>query len=224
MIRQDYLLRMVDRCVQALTRSLRLTELGEFPEARAELDQGIRNLAGLDLDQVSGLTESELMTFLLRGEPTQVLRQKCMLLTALLRQAGDVQAAQGNKSQARSLYLKALNLQLDVLAREAPFDIPEAVPRVEVLLRALEGESLPLPTYGALMQYWERSGQYAKAEDALFAMLEAYPAHPALAEFGLQFYERLLRQSDEALESGNLPRSEVLAGLAELKSRRVGPS
>jgi tetratricopeptide (TPR) repeat protein len=219
MIRRDYLLRMVEQCVQALARGLRLTQEREFEAARGELDQGIRDLAGLDLEQVNRLSEAELMALLLRGEPTQVLRQKCMLLTALLRQAGDLQAAQGNAVEARMLYLKALNLQLDVLGRESSFDFPEVVPRVEVLLSALEGEPLPLPTSAALMQYYERLGQFGKAEDALFAMLEAQPAHPALAEFGIQFYERLLRQGDEALTLGNLPRPEVEAGLAELKSR-----
>jgi hypothetical protein len=34
---------------------------------------------------------------------------------------------------------------------------------------------------------------------------------------GMAFYERLKHQSDEVLESGNLPRDEVEAGLAELQ-------
>jgi tetratricopeptide (TPR) repeat protein len=219
MIRRDYLLRMVEQCVQALARGSRLTQERAFEAARGELDQGIRDLAGLDLEQVSRLSEAELMALLLRGEPTQVLRQKCMLLTALLRQAGDLQSAQGNAVEARMLYLKALNLQLDVLGRESSFEFPEVVPRVEVLLSALQGEPLPLPSSAALMQYYERLGQFGKAEDALFAMLEAQPAHAGLVEFGIRFYEGLLRQGDEALALGNLPRPEVEAGRAELKSR-----
>ena len=88
-------------------------------------------------------------------------------------------------------------------------------------LFALAGAPLPLATEARLMQHYERLGQFGRAEDALFAMLEQDPQNPGLAEFGLSFYERLLRQTDGNLESGNLPRAEVEAGLAELRERRT---
>ncbi len=219
MIRRDYLLRMVDQCLQALTRSLRLTQEQQFDAARAELDQAVRDLTGLDLNQVSELSEAELTAVLLQGDATQVLRQKCMLLVALLRQAGDTHAAQGNSQRASVCYLKALNLLLQALAREGAFDFPEFVPSVEALVSTLDSDVLPVETNAALMQHYERLGQYAKAEDALFAILEAQPDQPGLRAFGIQFYERLLRQTDEALELGNLPRPEVEGGLAELRAR-----
>ena len=59
------------------------------------------------------------------------------------------------------------------------------------------------------MQHYERSQEFAKAEDALFAMLEAEPGNAGLVEFGVAFYERLRGQSDAALEAGKLPRSEL---------------
>ena len=33
-----------------------------------------------------------------------------------------------------------------------------------------------------LMQHYERTGEFAKAEDALFAMLDAQPDNPAIVE------------------------------------------
>ena len=71
------------------------------------------------------------------------------------------------------------------------------------------------------MQYYEYLGEFGRAEDALFAMLEQEPANPALIDFGLAFYERLRRQTDASLEAGNLPRAEVEAGLAELGQRKM---
>jgi hypothetical protein len=219
MIRRDYLLRMIEQCVQALARSLRLTKEGAFAEARAEIDGALRTLSGLDSDRLTGLSEAELMALLLRGEPTQVLREKCFLLAALLRQAGDVHAAEFRAAESRACYLKGLNLQLEILLREGPFEFPEYAPGIDVLMKSLEGEPLPLHTEAGLMQYFESIGQYAKAEDALYRMLEAEASNRAAMEFGVQFYDRLRRRTDEELALGNLPRAEVEAGLAELKSR-----
>jgi len=72
------------------------------------------------------------------------------------------------------------------------------------------------------MQHYERLGKFGKAEDALFALLEAEPNEPRLLEFGITFYQRLKSQSDDSLGAGNLPRAELNAGLAELERRKAG--
>jgi hypothetical protein len=86
---------------------------------------------------------------------------------------------------------------------------------------ALRGSRLPLETQALLMQHYERSGEFGKAEDALFAMLEAEPGNAGLVGFGVSFYERLQGQSDAGLATGNLPRPELETGLAELRKRRA---
>ena len=52
-------------------------------------------------------------------------------------------------------------------------------------------------------------------------MLEAEPDNDALVRFGIAFYQRLLLQSDAALNAAGLPQAEVKEGLAELQGRRV---
>jgi hypothetical protein len=54
-----------------------------------------------------------------------------------------------------------------------------------------------------------------KAEDVLFDCLDKDDA----AAPGLAFYERLRTKSDEELERGGLPRTEVEEGRQELLSR-----
>jgi len=219
MLRRDYVLRMIEQCIQALTRSLRSMQQGQFDLASQEVNQAVQSLVGLDLPQVNRLSETELLSALLTGEPTQTLRQKCMMLVALLHRAGDIFTQQGNDLDSRTCYLRALNVQLDVLLREGAFDFPEFVPKVEVLVQTLAGTELPAMTLAALMRHYESTGQFAKAEDTLFCLLDAHPGQPDLVAFGIQFYDRLARQSDEALLLGNLPRGEVQAGLAELQAR-----
>jgi hypothetical protein len=106
------------------------------------------------------------------------------------------------------------------LARGEVFECPEFVPKVETLKEALQGSRLPLRTHAMLMQHYERTGEFAKAEDALFAMLDTGPSNDAIMDFGIAFYQRLLTQSDAALNEANLPRAEVEEGLKELQHRR----
>src|SRR4029077_11700391 len=116
-------------------------------------------------------------------------------------------AAQGRVEESRVCYLKALHLLLDVLARGEVFECPEFVPKVEMLESALKGSQLSVPTHALLMQQHERTGEFAKAEDELFAMLDAEPDNERIVEFGVAFYQRMLAQSNTALIAANLPRS-----------------
>ena len=87
-------------------------------------------------------------------------------------------------------------------------------------MAALSDAPLPLHTELLLMRHYERTGQFARAEDALFAMLDLDPENARVQDFGAAFYQRLEGKSDAALEAGDLPRPEIVAGLAEVEKRR----
>jgi hypothetical protein len=76
---------------------------------------------------------------------------------------------------------------------------------------------LPAGTHALLTEHYERTGEFAKAEDALFALVETEPGNAAVVELGTAFYDRLQRHSEAALLAGNLPRPELAAGLAALR-------
>ena len=71
------------------------------------------------------------------------------------------------------------------------------------------------------MQHYERTGSFAKAEDAFFELLDVERGNSGVIEFGIAFYERLKNQTDDALAAGDLPRAEVEAGLGELRDRKT---
>jgi hypothetical protein len=112
-----------------------------------------------------------------------------------------------------------LHLLLYVLAGEEIHDWPDFVPRIEVFASALKNSPLPLESQVLLMQHYERAGEFGKAEDALFSMLDRHAENERLLRFGIAFYERILSQPDAGLETGNLPRHEAEASLAELRQR-----
>ena len=219
MIRRDYMLRGIEEFVRTLARIALLRKGRRWDEASETVDAEFQLLVGEGAQTVARLSETELLARVIRSEPTQAVRDKTLMAIALLHEAGGVASEQGRAEESHEYYLKALHLLLEALARSEDHECPEFVPKVEMIVQALRGAPLPLRTHAMLMEYYERTGQFARAEDALFAMIEAEPNKAEIAEFGLTFYPRLLAQSDAALVAGNLSRAEAQAGMEEVKAR-----
>ena len=222
MIRRDYILRMLEEFFQFLARLQSLKRGQLWNEAAGALDEEFQRLVHAGPETVAGLSETELLARLIQGEPTQVVRDKALVLTALLKEAGEVEAGRNRLEPSRACYLKGLQLLLGTLATGEVDEFPDFVPRVEYFVTALAAAPLPLETQARLMQHYERAGDFGKAEDMLFSMLESGEKDLALTEFGIAFYERLRGRSDASLEVGNLPRAELEAGLAELRGGKPG--
>jgi hypothetical protein len=209
MIRRDYILRMIEEFMQVLSRINSLKRGQLWREADDLIDAEFKRLISAGAETAAQMSETELLAKLIQGEPTQVVHHKALLLTTLLNEAGDLALAQGRA--------------LETLARTDVSDFPDFVPKVEAFVEALRDAPLPLSTQARLMAHYERLGEFGKAEDALFAMLEAEPHEPKLLEFGIGFYQRLGSHSDATLSAGNLPRAELQAALAELERRSRSP-
>ena len=219
MIRRDYILRMIEEFAQALVRMRSLKTEQRWDEARETLQNEFQRMLGVTPEALVRFSETELLACLIKTESTLAVREKTLMLSALLKEAGDLAVVQNRSEEGRALYLKGLHLLLDALGQNEPSEVIAFVPQVEVFVSALEDAPLPVQTYGILMQHFERTGQFGKAEDALFSLLELETEHSAVLESGISFYQRLQSYSDAQLEEGNLPRSEVLSGLAELRQR-----
>ena len=220
MIRRDYILRMIEEFMQALARIRSLKQGQRWDEASGELDDELKKLICDDWRTVARIPETELLARLMQDGPTHALSARTLILTTLLKEAGDVATAADEMVENRECYLKALHLLLEILARGEVFDCPEFVPKIEMLVATLQSVPMPVRTQAMLMQHYERTGEFAKAEDTLFAMLDAEPDNAAILEFGIAFYQRLRSQSDAALNEANLPRDEVEEGLKVLQHRR----
>ena len=129
--------------------------------------------------------------------------------------------ARAGLEESRQYYLKGLHLLLDTFGRNEITERPDFVPAVEAFLTGLRDAPLPVKTNAMLMRHYERTGEFAKAEDALFGMVDAGPDDIELLDFGRLLYQRLLGLGDDTLMAGNLPRAEVEAGLAELDARQA---
>ncbi len=224
MIRRDYVLRMIQEFAEALSRIRSLKKAKKWEEARASIEEEFKHQTGLTPDDLVRLSETELLAILIRTENTLAVREKSLILCTLLQEAGDLAEQQEDSTRARSLHLKGLHLLLDAIARDVAADIPEFVPRVDAFVARLSADEIPPTTHVRLMQYYEQTKQFGKGEDSLFSVMELESANPAVLEFGISFYQRLLTRSEAELEEGNLPVAEVQAGLASLMQRKNAPA
>jgi hypothetical protein len=222
MIRRDYILRMIAEFVQLLARINSLKGGKQWKEASGTVDEGFQRLVGGGAAALAPLSHTELLALLIKGEPTQAVGQKALLLAALLKEAGDLAVLQGNSEEGRSYHLKGLHLLLDPVAVAETDDRPEFVPQVAAFVAALQDRPLPTETVVRLMHYYEKTGDLAKAEDCLFELLDSATSNPEMGKFGEAFYGRLGHLTDSQLAAGNLPRAELDAGLIEFRKRVVG--
>jgi hypothetical protein len=221
MPRDDYVRRLIAEMGRAWARILALIQARQFPAARVAAEQAIPQLLGLSVDNARTFSPPELIARLMIGEAPEEGRDKCVALVALLKALGDISSAEGDADTGAEDHRRSLDLLLTTLAQNADYTPPDYAPTVDELVEALEMYRLPVATNQLLIGYYERRGAYARAEDALFEMLEGSAGDAQLLASGREFYQRLLRQSDARLAAGDLTRREVEAGLSELRRYTV---
>src|SRR5208282_544132 len=184
MIRRDYILRQIEQFVAMLAKFAGLAKNEQWQEASAVTAGEFQRLTGMDAREVVQMSETELLARLIQGEPTLLVEAKAFMLVTLLKTNGDLIAGEGRLEESRQYYLKGLHLLLDTFGRNEITERPDFVPTVEAFLTGLRDAPLPLPTGAMLMHHYERTGEFAKAEDALFAMADVAPDNAELLEFG----------------------------------------
>jgi len=221
MIRRDYILRELERFAAMLARITGLASNGEWPEANAVTAAEFQALTGLDAAALLRLSSSAVLARLIESPATIPVEFKLCVAITLLKTQGDLLAGQGQVDESREFYLKGLQLLFENSGGRVVEERPDFVPTVESFVLALRDASLPPAMNAMLMRHYEQTGELARAEDALFEIVEAEPENREVLEFGCLFYQRLLGLNDAALVSGNLPRAELQAGLNELAERKA---
>jgi hypothetical protein len=212
MIERDYLMRMINMMVIMLTRILGFKNNKEYPQALLEIQTTGKTLLGIDGKLVDQFSVLQLMQ--LFGSDLSVAVPKSYVLGILLKEEAEIRELMSEDTRSIELYSKALGLLIETYLR---FDEP-VEPRhpaiADEVLKKLHGQPLPMDLLERVFRYEEIRGRFAQAENVLHDILES---EPSFVEEGIHFYERLLKKSDEQLAAGNLPRDEVLEGLAGLR-------
>jgi hypothetical protein len=220
---QDYLMRIIEQVAQALAEVLRLRRLGQFLQALGVVDATVLHYWGLDEQSLDRLDEQQLLELMRFGDVLDT--RKTLLLADVLAAAADTYSEMDRPAQAYDRGLKSLGLYLTALLGSDRQTLDSHRPQIEGRLQMLAPYRLPADILGRLFRYYDRAGDFARAEDRLFEWLGAAgdvadrPAERQEArQAGLTFYHRLLTLPDRELIAGGLPRPEVAEGLRELEA------
>lgn len=111
---------------------------------------------------------------------------------------------------------KIFLLYIESLAFIDPGHQAAIIPKITALADKLQQIDGSPDLSRNLLKYYQHTGEFAKAEDALHELLDT--GDPQAREIGMQFYQTLLFRADTDLIRGNLPREEVLEGWAHLST------
>jgi len=213
-IKQDYILRLIEQLAQFLARILKLHEKGDYDAAMLAIEDALKKLVGLDLKLVEAIGLEDLVNLLKPGIDLDI--SKCIVVADLLKSRGDVRLALGDPEAATDSYIRSLTLFLEVFTGPGSIELPDQRARAEWLIEHLADEELPEVTLVRLVRYHEKAGRFALAEDALWDLVDGTD-DDEYADDAFAFYNRMSLKSDSALEAGDLPRDEVADGIARLK-------
>lgn len=217
MINKDYLLRMAEKVGRALATIIGLRQYNKDEEALIYIDDLLLKTVGLTSRFLNALSEEMLVKTI---SPLGTLNvEACFWIASLLKAEGEIYESQDNAQASYHRYHKALYLFLTLILHEPVPNDAGAYGDVDTLISKLDDYELPITTKTLLFAYYEQSGNYARAEDTLFDLLETdneIRQTSSLRERGQAFYTRLRAKSDADLLNGNFSREEVEEGIIQL--------
>jgi hypothetical protein len=222
LVQRDYILRIFEQMGQVVAVVIGLRRNGEPAKAMNVMNDSLQGLVGFDLDDIERLGADDLvqMVRLSRSgsaSADEMVPGQLAVIGGFLVEAAEIHDLQDEPARADAARIKALHLYLVILTEERlAHDV--ALDAVFPLLEQLSNYALPFELTVLLWRFYEQLGDYARAENVLFELLEEYGVTETVIPHGVAFYERLLARSDFELSSGGLPRDEVEAGLRELRT------
>ncbi len=218
MINRDYILRMIEQLSRALSRALLLKDAKEYIEAVTEIKKAGKLFLGLSPDAMDRLSDQDLLRLWRVGDDLDA--ERCALAAQLFKVEGQIYEDRGDEDGATTSYMKSLSMlteTINFLKEKIPHELLQSV---DFLTDKIDFATLPFRYQENIFKTYWTIGEFAKAEDILFEMIEQ---DSSFSKQGERFYEQLLKRTDAELERGNLPRSEVIQGLEQLTKRNILP-
>lgn len=214
--RNDYIMRLIQQLGVALGQIIWRKGREEYDEAEAIISRTALNLLGIDMTLLRRLSDEGIISLLRRPDTADV--GAFIAAAELLAQQGDIDAARGLPDAGYDCRHKALSLFLEACLAAPETCDDEYAAKIDALAAQISDYPFPPLTRRKLFDYYEQSGDYARAENVIHHMLE--DGDPEAWERGLAFYERLRGRTDAELARGGLPRDEMEEGLDAFRELR----
>lgn len=221
LVQRDYILRLFEQMGQVIAVVVGLKKNGEPTEALRVASDGLHGLVGFKLEDIEQLAAEDIVQLIRlsrsgHASPGEQVAGQLGVVGRVLDEIADIHDIQSEPERADRARLKALHIYLVVLVEEQS-GIDDVRAAVGPLVERLSEYVLPFAIADLLWRHYEQQGDFARAEDTLFEMLETGGHDRGVVDNAIAFYQRLLAMPDRDLDIGGLPRDEVLAGLSELE-------
>ena len=215
MLRHDYILRLISQIARVIARLTGRMKTADPEEFENELDRALKEFAGLGFGLIDSLSLKSLLEILLTDG--EVDPGRCLSIAELSALRAGLDSSEGHDDSAVQRRIIAVVLYLEAFLVFRHEILRPAVARMEETISELAAYDLPGEVLIRLFRYRAASGDFAAAEDALYEMFDRAIGGPGLRVEAIRFYDGLLALSDEELETGRLPRDEVVEGIAALE-------
>ena len=207
-------MKMTQMLATVLTKVLFNKENKNYMEAEKDIESAAKTLVGLDLNLIKILNVEDVLKLM---KTSDVYAGRCLISAELLKEYGDILGEKERINESIDIYIKSLWLYLEtILTKELPE--PEIYyDRINFMIKNLTTPETDTDLKLKIFQYFEFSGQYSKAEDVLFELMDTDTE--GIKDKALKFYERLQKKTDEELGKGNFSHGEVEDSIEEILSR-----
>ena len=197
MLHRDYLMRLVEQLARALAKILFLKEQKKYEEALQEIRQSGKVLVGVDFNMLDYISDADLMSLFKADDPLNAGR--FIVIAELLKEEGDIYLELDKENESFRCYLKSLVLYCPAIKFNEILNPDDYLEKVDILIQKLSNYEISWNAKNSLINYFEISGKYSKAEDLIFELAEA--GDEQVISNGISFYNRLLLKTDEEIES-----------------------
>ncbi|MGI1659699.1 MAG: DUF6483 family protein [Desulfitobacterium sp.] len=216
MFQKDYLMRMIEQFTNFVAKIMGLKVSGAIEEVHQELNGALLQYTGLSEEALRRLSSKDILHLL--GGSDEFTFKKRLMFAELLKLKADAYFDSGSKEQSYDLYLKSFHIYVETVLSTKESHLRPDFDLINEMINRLEHFFIPYETKALLFRYYERVGEYGKAEDELFELLDKNMHRSQALSEGKNFYLRLIEKSPEELVKGNLPLNEVQEGLTKIRA------
>lgn len=206
MIRNDYILRLIELLGVFLRRIRKHADSGDLEKIDQEIEKAANEILGIPLGVLES-TPAQSLVELFTSRNGQIDALKLMVAGSLLDERGRAAFENGRDEMAFLQGQKAASLLITASDSSDEEIQKTARKRLDSALGYLASFDLPGSMLHELAVHFETIGQFDRAEDFWYSLNQ-------MGESGLdEFYDRMLKLADDQLAAGNLTRDEILEAM-----------
>ncbi|MFL0252345.1 DUF6483 family protein [Clostridium neuense] len=214
MIKNDYSKKMAEEFTSLIKKIKELNKNNENPFT--EIDVAYKKFLGISSGFANNISIIDLIKLLRTNMVPD--GNKLTVAAKLLLEEGKICEKNDDISNAFYKYEKAFSLMYVVFYNNFECILNEYEQIGEEVTSLLTEYELDERTTYKVFNYYNITGNYAKADEYIFELINNFSDKAKYKNEAVNFYNNLLTKSDEELENGSLSREEVKDALKEIEN------